>query len=68
MTLPARPPERAGRDGILDPHRCTGRQSGETWQYLPGRARPVAPVLAVRPPGGASKGSQLPGRTFPPAI
>ena len=40
-------------------YRCTGPQSGEAWPYLPGRARPVAPVLAVRPPGGASQGSHL---------
>jgi proteasome-associated ATPase len=39
--------------------RCTGRQSGEAWQYLPGRARLVAPALAVRPPGGASQGPHL---------
>ena len=34
-------------------------------KYLPGRARLAAPVLAVRPPGGASQGSQLPRADVP---
>jgi hypothetical protein len=60
--------QRAGTDGepaagtsslARHRYRCTGRQSGEAWQYLPGRARPVAPVLGVRPPSGASQGSHL---------